>query len=67
MIGSFTESWTDRRCVRCREPSNELNWNWDPRGPICLNCWLEDADRRIQEQREVEEQAERDYWKECEG
>ena len=33
-----------RECVRCGKTTMRYHTGWDSKGPICDDCWLEDAD-----------------------
>ena len=38
-----------RECVECHRTSAQLHFDWDPRGPLCQDCWEKSAEQELAE------------------
>ena len=59
---------TPSTCVRCHVPLGEVRHvGWDPRGPVCENCWALDVDTKEQARWEKDLEEHLAFLREWEG
>jgi hypothetical protein len=47
-------------CIRCSKETYTIHTNWDPKGPLCEDCWNDEALEWIMLQRQQQEEEERE-------
>ena len=53
-------------CVQCGKETRVAHYNWDPAGPVCEDCWYEEATEMLRQADEEMAELERHY-RECLG